>query len=180
MGGTRSGGAGRALVASVAIGALLVGCAAEDDAPTPVGAVIGVAESELGTFLVDADGLSLYLFTSDSPGVSTCTAECLTAWPAVLTEADPVAEDPAQQGLLGTFTRDDGSVQVTYAGWPLYRYAADAGPGDINGQGVGDVWFIVGPGGSLLRAPGTEVRDDVYGSGSGSSGSSPSGYSSAY
>jgi predicted lipoprotein with Yx(FWY)xxD motif len=165
----------RTLIASVGVAALLFGCSAEstgsaatDPAPAAVeaiAAIVGTVEagSELGTFLVDGDGHSLYLFTSDSPGVSSCTGECLAAWPPLLTEGEPVAEGAVQQALLSTFTRDDGTVQVAYAGWPLYRYAADAVAGDVNGQGVGDVWFVVGPDGVLVRAPGTEVRDDVYG-----------------
>jgi predicted lipoprotein with Yx(FWY)xxD motif len=163
---------GRSLTASVAVAALLLGCSAEDTGPAAadpspeaVGAIVRTGEggSELGTFLVDGDGRSLYLFTSDSPGVSSCTGECLAAWPPLLTEGEPVAEGDAQQALLGTFTREDGTVQVSYAGWPLYRYAADAAAGDVNGQGLGDVWFVVGRDGTLVRAPGTEVRDDVYG-----------------
>jgi len=160
----------RALMASMAAAALLLGCSAEGADPgAEAGAVVTTAESELGTILVDGDGMSLYLFTPDSPGVSTCTDDCLAVWPALLTEGEPVAEASAQQGLVSTLTREDGTVQVTYAGWPLYRYVADGAAGDINGQGVGDVWFVVGPDGSLLRAPGTGTRDDIYGGGTGGS-----------
>lgn len=42
-------------------------------------------------------------------------------------------------------------MQVTYNGWPLYRYSQDAQPGDAIGQAVGDVWFVVSSGGEAVR-----------------------------
>ena len=174
----------RAVATAVAAAALLLGCSAEDAgsaaldvAPAEAGATIGTAESEFGTILVDGDGMTLYLFTSDSPGISSCTDACLAAWPPLLTGGAPVAEAGTQQSRLGTLTRDDGTTQVSYAGWPLYRYAADGAAGDVNGQGVGDVWFVIGPDGTLISGSGSsQMREDVYGDSSGGSYGSPSGY----
>lgn len=98
----------------------------------------------LGTFLVDEKGMTLYLFTKDTPGVSNCSGSCLTAWPPLLTSDEPRADDGVT-GKLGTITRDDGSLQVTYNDMPLYYYVTDVKPGDTTGQDVGGVWFVVAP-----------------------------------
>ena len=102
------------------------------------------SNSSLGSFLVDEDGMTLYLFTKDTPGVSNCTGNCLTAWPPLLTGGDPRADDGVV-GKLGTITLADGTLQVTYNDMPLYYYISDVKPGDTVGQGVGGVWFVVAP-----------------------------------
>ncbi len=112
---------------------------------TGSGVEIKVTTKEgLGTFLVDEKGMTLYLFTKDTPGVSNCSGSCLTAWPPLLTSGEPRAGDGVT-GKLGTITRDDGSLQVTYNDMPLYYYVTDVKPGDTTGQDVGGVWFVVAP-----------------------------------
>ena len=108
------------------------------------------AESDLGTILVDGDGLTLYLFVPDDQGPSTCEGDCLAAWPALAGPA--TAGEGADEALLGTAARaDDGTDQVTYNGWPLYYFAQDSAPGDVNGQGVGDNWYVVDPTGNAIQ-----------------------------
>ena len=122
-------------------------------APVTGAASVEVSESaDFGPILVDGAGMSLYLFTNDTQnsGASTCADDCLAAWPALLSDGDPVAGEGVDAALLGTITRDDGTTQVTYNGWPLYYYAEDAAAGDTNGQGVGDVWFLVTPEGEAV------------------------------
>lgn len=104
-------------------------------------------------FLVDDQGLSLYLFTNDTQnsGISTCTGDCLAAWPAVVVSGTPTAGEGMDSTLLGTITRDDGTIQATYNGWPLYYYVDDAAPGDILGQGMNDVWFLVSATGNAIQ-----------------------------
>lgn len=102
------------------------------------------SNATLGKFLVDEDGMTLYLFTKDTPGVSNCTGSCLTAWPPLLTIGNPRADDGVV-GKLGTITLADGSLQVTYNDMPLYYYISDVSPGDTVGQNVGGVWFVVAP-----------------------------------
>ena len=107
------------------------------------------AEGDLGTFLVDGEGMTLYVFMPDAQGPSTCEDDCLAAWPALAGPA--TAGEGADESMLGTAARpDDGSEQVTYNGWPLYYFAQDAAPGDVNGQGVGDVWYVVDPTGNAI------------------------------
>jgi predicted lipoprotein with Yx(FWY)xxD motif len=124
------------------------------------GGVVLVAESALGPVLTDANGMTLYLFTNDSPGESACTDDCAVNWPplTVAAEADAVAGDGVT-GELGTIARDDGTLQVTIAGVPLYLYAADGEPGDISGHQVGGVWFAVAPDGAPA---GDEAGQDDY------------------
>jgi predicted lipoprotein with Yx(FWY)xxD motif len=103
---------------------------------------VAAAESDLGTILVDGEGLTLYMFNPDAQGAPTCVDNCAQAWPALAGPA--TAGDGVDESLLGTATRpDDNSEQVTYNGWPLYYFAEDAAPGDTNGQGVGDNWYVV-------------------------------------
>jgi predicted lipoprotein with Yx(FWY)xxD motif len=147
-----------ALAAGLALTIALAGCGS-DDASDPASADTGedppapgtvqVAESDLGTILVDAEGMTLYLFQADADGTSTCYDDCATTWPPLIDDA-PAAGEGADPALIGTTPRDDGSVQVTYDGQPLYFFAADQGPGDTEGQGVGDVWFVVDPAGAAI------------------------------
>lgn len=124
----------------------------EATAPAEAGVTLGVAESELGSILVDAEGRTLYVFLNDSGGESTCYGECAANWPALATDGEPQAGEGVEASLLGTTEREDGTVQVTYNVMPLYYFAADEAPGDTNGQGVGDVWYVVSPEGEPIQA----------------------------
>jgi predicted lipoprotein with Yx(FWY)xxD motif len=99
---------------------------------------------ELGEFLVGGDGMTLYIFTPDEPGVSNCNGGCATAWPP-LTVPDGT-EPTAGSGVSGELTlitRDDGSQQVALDGQPLYFWQNDSQPGDATGQGVNEVWYVL-------------------------------------
>lgn len=97
---------------------------------------------KLGTFLVDPDGMTLYLFDNDTePGKSTCAGGCARAWPPYA----PKAGDPAPVAPLSIITRDDGTTQYAYKGKPLYYFKKDKKPGDTTGHGVGDQWWVVKP-----------------------------------
>jgi predicted lipoprotein with Yx(FWY)xxD motif len=97
---------------------------------------------ELGTFLVDGAGMTLYVFDNDKdPGKSTCSEGCAKAWPPF----GPKAGDPAPTGSLGVIARDDGSKQYGYKGKPLYYYAKDKKAGDTTGHGAGNRWWVVKP-----------------------------------
>ncbi len=115
------------------------------------GASLATAETDLGTILVDGQGNTLYLFTSDTQGgPSTCTGGCAAAWPALA--GSVTAGDGVDEALIGTVAGDDGTEQATYDGWPLYYYAQDTGPGDTTGQGVGGVWWVVAPDGTAIES----------------------------
>jgi predicted lipoprotein with Yx(FWY)xxD motif len=100
---------------------------------------VGTASSpKLGTFLIGPTGMILYTHTGDRMNMSTCMRACLSAWPPLTVRAgqSPMA-GPGMMGRMGTFTRTDGSVQVTYHSLPLYYWQGDTKPGDATGQGVG-------------------------------------------
>uniref|UniRef100_I2PZB4 Lipoprotein with Yx(FWY)xxD motif n=1 Tax=Desulfovibrio sp. U5L TaxID=596152 RepID=I2PZB4_9BACT len=98
----------------------------------------------VGKYLTDGKGMTLYTFAKDTPGKSACTGACLQKWPALApSTAKPQAGLDAKE--FGTLKRDDGTEQVTYAGYPLYYFANDKAPGDTTGQGVNDVWHVVDP-----------------------------------
>ncbi|HZT14474.1 MAG TPA: hypothetical protein VFA19_00875 [Gaiellaceae bacterium] len=118
--------------------------------PPPAAATVAVGSTSLGSVLVDATGRTLYLFTPDSGGTSTCYGQCATTWPPLTVTGTPVAGTGVDASLLGTTTRTDGSVQVTYAGHPLYSFAKDSAPGQTNGEGFGGVWFAVSPSGAKV------------------------------
>jgi len=113
--------------------------------------VVKLSESSFGPILTDGSGRTLYAFTRDERGPSTCEGECIATWPALKAQGAPAAGDGVDGSLLGTVKRSDGTSQITYQSWPLYFYGGDLTPGEVNGQGVKDVWFVVGADGKLVR-----------------------------
>ena len=144
------------------------GTAADDGTATGQAAgesaatTVATADTELGEILVDGDGRTLYLFDSDPDGGTACTGGCAETWPPLAGPA--VAEGGAATAQLGTIDRPDGSTQVTYAGHPLYHYAPDAAPGDVTGQGVGGVWWVVAPDGTAVQEGPDEATTGADGS----------------
>ncbi len=113
--------------------------------PTAAPSVAVRDNADLGTILTDARGLTLYMYTKDDPGTSNCYDQCAVNWPPLLTKsASPSGVDAVAAGL-GTTQRNDGTMQVTYNGMPLYYWVRDQTPGDTTGQNVGSVWFVVNP-----------------------------------
>ncbi len=114
---------------------------------------VAVGVTALGEVLVDAAGMTLYIFDNDVPssGVSACTGGCADNWPPLLVEGAPQVGDGLDADLLGLLVRDDESVQVSYAGWPLYTWINDTDPGDTTGQGVNNVWWVISPDGTPIR-----------------------------
>lgn len=106
---------------------------------------VGIAYSpSVGFYLVDGAGFTLYFRTTDfqSNGTSTCTGACVQTWP-VFYQADLVLPPGLNASSFHTVTRADGTMQLTYDGWPLYSYAGDAKPGETNGEGIAGIWFAV-------------------------------------
>jgi predicted lipoprotein with Yx(FWY)xxD motif len=151
----------RMLVATMFALTALVACSDDGDAgggstgdgeETPAEqATVQAEDSDLGEIVVDAEGKTLYVFLADEGGASTCYEDCEASWPPLTVDAEPVPGEGIEASLLGTTERDDGSLQVTLDGQPLYYFAADETADDVNGQGVGDVWFVVAPDGAPIR-----------------------------
>jgi predicted lipoprotein with Yx(FWY)xxD motif len=104
------------------------------------------AKGSAGIWLTDSAGRTLYLYTRDKGTKSECYGACANLWPP-LTATGPVTISGKYTVPrdLGVTTRTDGTKQVTYGGHPLYYYAGDTAPGQTEGQGVGGVWFLIGP-----------------------------------
>ena len=140
-----------AIVASAACG----GSNTPASTSTPSGAAtVAVAgNAKLGQILVDGSGRTLYLFEADKGTTSTCYGSCATYWPPLLTNGAPKAGVGVNASLLGTTKRNDGALEVTYGGHPLYYVVTDHNPGDATGQGVnnfGAPWEVVGPDGTKI------------------------------
>lgn len=110
---------------------------------------LAITSSSLGPILVDGRGMTLYLYTKDSPNTSVCTGQCLIAWPPLL--GKPTAGAGVDAARLGSFQRADGSTQASYNGWPLYYWKADVKPGDVTGQNVNSVWYVLGADGNAIK-----------------------------
>ena len=101
-----------------------------------------------GHLLVNAKGMTLYVFAADSKNKSVCTGGCAKFWPPVLV-AKGATVRKSMTGVTGTFgeiMRADGSNQLTFDGAPLYTFLNDKKPGDLNGQGLvaaGGYWWAV-------------------------------------
>jgi predicted lipoprotein with Yx(FWY)xxD motif len=115
-----------------------------------------VEETEHGETIVDGDGRTVYAYADDEQGAatSTCKDACLDAWPPVPAPKKIDIDDLS--GDVGVTKTADGKRQLTYNGWPLYYYAQDTKPGDANGQGVKDEWFVLNEAGELVK-PGDRV-----------------------
>ncbi len=152
---------GAALVVAVA----LTGCSSGSTTPAPASAtppsaapataaagsaaaVEAKSVGSIGTVLVaGTNGMTVYTFSKDvaDSGTSACTGGCLTKWPALTVPAGATATGGSGvTGKLATITRaDDGTLQVTYNGLPLYFFSGDSAPGDANG--VYTNWAAVKP-----------------------------------
>jgi predicted lipoprotein with Yx(FWY)xxD motif len=104
--------------------------------------VASADKAKVGRVVVDAQGRTLYRFTAEAQGRPVCAGSCVSTWlPATV---GSVSGLPAH---VATVKRDDGALQLTYDGHPLYRYAGDSSTADANGEGVGGQWFVVKTGG---------------------------------
>lgn len=110
-----------------------------------------LASTSLGSIVTDSTGHTLYAFTNDKNGVSSCYDTCATNWPAALA-TDTDLSGTGITGTIGTTTRTDGTKQLTLNNWPLYRFAADGNiAGSVKGQGNKNVWFVVDAAGKLVK-----------------------------
>jgi predicted lipoprotein with Yx(FWY)xxD motif len=130
-------------------------------AAAPAATLNVVNDPKLGNILVDGKGMTLYMFTKDTPGVSNCNAGCLAKWPALLTNGSPKAGPGVDASLFGSATLADGSKMVTYNKMPLYYWVNDKKPGDTTGQNVGKVWFVVDPTGKPVMPAAAAMAEDV-------------------
>jgi predicted lipoprotein with Yx(FWY)xxD motif len=126
----------------------------------PIYEVKAQSVNGLGPVLVDGQGITLYLFKTDRQGSpSRCYDICAVQWPPLTLPVGvtaPIAGPGIATGLLGTAPRTDGTTQITYNGWPLYRWPPDRSPGKATGQALanaGGRWYVVTPAGNAIQSP---------------------------
>jgi len=144
------------LVGAAALLASLAGCGStsgsdKQDSMPATEVQVEIAQSSLGPILTDQNGRTLYAFTNDKDGTSSCTGQCIATWPALISRKPVVAGTGTDKALLSQTGRAEGTTQATYGEWPLYYYVGDVEPGDVDGQGVDGVWFVVGANGKLIK-----------------------------
>jgi predicted lipoprotein with Yx(FWY)xxD motif len=152
------------------------------------GGTVAVANnSQLGRILVDSQGRTVYTFAKDMNGTSSCSGQCATFWPPVVAKGKPTAGTGVTASMVGSTTGSGGTMQVTYAGHPLYTYAGDTAPGQAKGNGLtdfGGLWSAVTTSGSATPSGGSSSGggggSSASGSSSGSSSSSSGGSSYGY
>jgi predicted lipoprotein with Yx(FWY)xxD motif len=122
-------------------------------ASVPANPALDLRRTSLGKVLVDDKGRTLYLFEADKRDMSSCSSACLSIWPALSSTGKPQAHGGVLATKIGTIAGAAGKQQVTYNGHPLYYYAGDQRPGDINGQGLnqfGAAWYVLGANGDKI------------------------------
>jgi len=149
------------LVLAVIAAMFVAGCSSTPSGggtPTPTGTaqptvtsaaytVMTTSNSQLGTFLVDGKGITLYNFTIDSRDSSACTGGCVGVWPVFYTSTVTVPSSLSASDF-SSFMRSDGKMQTAFKGMPLYYYVGDSSPGQTTGQGLnqfGGLWYVVPP-----------------------------------
>ncbi|WP_435196289.1 twin-arginine translocation signal domain-containing protein [Natronomonas sp. EA1] len=161
------------LTAATGLAGALAGCSAQEPTGTPepptrtplppaedIAPTVGIrTHQRYGAILVGPNGMSLYMFTPDEGTESVCYGGCAEAWPPLLVESPQhVVRGAGVRATLGTTTRTDGTIQVTANGMPLYYWFRDERPGDVDGQEVGNVWFLLNGAGQPIM-PTVSTRD---------------------
>ncbi|MFJ5213533.1 hypothetical protein ACIP98_02365 [Streptomyces sp. NPDC088354] len=129
-------------------GGTVVGAAVQESPPRWVQLSAVTSPPLTAPHLININQAALYRFDPDSadPTQSHCNDACAVQWPAVtIQQGGNVYLAGVDRDQVGAIRRQDGQVQLTVGGMPVYRFAGDTKPGDLNGQGVGGTWFAVGP-----------------------------------
>jgi predicted lipoprotein with Yx(FWY)xxD motif len=134
---------------------------------TSGGTKVSVASVDgLGPVLVNGQGKVLYIFVPDNAKKVTCVGGCAAVWPPLkLSGSKAVGSGPVKASLLGSDPDPSGGQVVTYAGWPLYTYVADSGPGMATGQAKnlnGGLWYVISPAGTVIKKQGSSSSSSTY------------------
>jgi predicted lipoprotein with Yx(FWY)xxD motif len=144
------------LTACMATSALWIAPAAASAPRQTSTTVLEASNASLGTILTDASGMTLYILSSEVGGTIKCSGNCLKVWPPLTVASGATPTGPADlPGKLATVTRPDGTLQVTYQGYPLYHFARDTAPGDTHGHLIDafeGVWLAARPNAVPLSA----------------------------
>jgi len=148
---------------------------AASPSPSTASVLLKTAQTSLGMVLTNGQGFTVYWFAADTATTSACSGACAAAWPPVI-GMPQVASGVKLSGKLGEIMRANGQMQATYNGHPLYLFAGDTSPGQVNGNGVngfGALWWAIKIGTS------TTANTTNTGNGSGTSGNTGGGSGSS-
>jgi predicted lipoprotein with Yx(FWY)xxD motif len=157
-------------IAMLLTGISFLGCKHNVSTPSTPAPTIQLASSpSLGNYLTDKDGRTLYFFSNDANGLSTCQGGCEAVWP--IFNADNLTADKLGAGLsisdFKNITSASGKPQLAYKGWPLYYYAPSTNgtntpeaAGQTLGEAVGGVWFVAKPDYTIMLANAQLVGND--------------------
>jgi predicted lipoprotein with Yx(FWY)xxD motif len=137
---------------------------------------LALRNTSLGKVLVDARGRTLYMFGHDTTNKSRCAGACATNWPPAAAPATLKVGAGVAKAKLKAISRAGGSRQLSYAGHPLYRFAGDAKPGDVKGQGInafGGIWDVVSAAGAPITGTPRSGSTTTPGTSTGSGGGYP-------
>lgn len=149
------------------------GSSAPAAAAAGAGVTVATHNGAYGTYLSDSSGRTLYLFEADKNGTSACNGVCTKFWPPLTSTAAAAASGGAQQSMLGTTKRSDGSTQITYAGHPVYYFSKDKAVGDAKGEGLnleGGEWYLLSPQGTAIESKASAPAQNSSSSSSGGYG----------
>jgi len=125
---------------------------------TPTGVIL-TSNATFGNIITDNQGRTLYFFFNDAAAGSSCTGDCLVAWPSFYEDNLTIGTGLTASDF-GVITRTDGKKQSTFKGWPLYYFQSDAKPGDVNGDKVANLWAVAKADYTVMVASGQLVGLD--------------------
>jgi len=154
------------LIATLALLALWPGATRAASSSTSAASVVSTAHTGIGTVLVNSRGHTLYLFAKDRNGKSSCTGQCASFWPPLISTAKARAVAGAKESLIGSTRRADGRLQVTYNHHPLYTFVMDTKKGQTKGEAFsafGAKWYALSPAGArVLKSAGSNGGGSTY------------------
>lgn len=134
------------VVAAVVFGVSVATASSGQAVPATAGGTVMLRTATIGgvSVLTNSSGRTLYSFAPDTSSSSACYGTCAAYWPPVI--GNPVAGQGVTVSKIATIARTDGTIQVTYAGHPLYTYVGDTAPGQASGNDInlnGGFWHEV-------------------------------------
>ena len=134
------------VVAAVVFGVSVATASSGQAVPATAGGTVTLRTTTIGgvSVLTNSSGRTLYWFAPDTSSSSACYGTCAAYWPPVI--GNPVAGQGVTVSKIATIARTDGTIQVTYAGHPLYTYVGDTAPGQASGNDInlnGGFWHEV-------------------------------------
>jgi predicted lipoprotein with Yx(FWY)xxD motif len=122
--------------------------------------VLSTSTTSLGKIVVTGKGMTAYYYDLDKPnsGVSACSAACLANWPAIIAPSSSTLKGSLKElGISGKVTILKKTRQVAINGRPIYTFVGDTAKGDVRGQGLEAIWYVISSTGLELKKTPTPI-----------------------